>query len=178
MLRGMLQFGSLMIVIGSLLHATFFVLADRALRPPPASPSKRVSHGGLVSAEPPISGIELAAGLGCIEVVLLLIYNIVAVHLNAGGVEAAVIAPILAAGATTSAVASLYTLLTLVNSIHAGVFFVLLHEIGAVEAALMKALQSESDHARSIASCASVVHEVHDSSSAYSDQSWNLLQGD
>ena len=33
--------GSLMIVVGSLLHATFFVLADRLLRPPPASPAPR-----------------------------------------------------------------------------------------------------------------------------------------
>jgi hypothetical protein len=31
----------LMIVVGSLLHATFFVLADRLLRPPPASPAPR-----------------------------------------------------------------------------------------------------------------------------------------
>ena len=37
-----------------------------------------------------------------------------------------------------------YALLLLVNGLHAGVFFVLLHEVGAVQAALMKALQSES----------------------------------
>jgi hypothetical protein len=140
---GMLQFGSLLIVVGSLLHATFFVLADRALRPPPTSPSNRLSHGGMVSGEPPISGMELATALGCIEAVLLLVYNIVVIQLTVGGFEAAVIAPILAAGSTTSAVASLYALLTLVNGVHAGVFFVLLYEMGAVGAALMKALQSE-----------------------------------
>ena len=102
-----------MIVVGSLLHATFFVLADRALRPPPTSPSSRPSHGRMVSAETPISGIELAAALGCIEVALLLIYNTMVVQLNGGGFKAAVIAPILATGSTTSVVASLYALLTL-----------------------------------------------------------------
>lgn len=58
--------------------------------------------------EPPISGVELAAALGCIELVLLLVYNVAAVHLIAGGVDAALIAPIAAAGSSPSAVASLY----------------------------------------------------------------------
>ena len=130
-----------MIVVGSLLHATFFVLADRMLRPPPSSPASRVSHSGVTSATP-ITGVELAATLGCIELVLLLVYTGAVVEFDAGGVEVALVAPILAAGSSIRVVASLYALLVVMNGLHAGVFFVLLHELGAVQAALMKALQS------------------------------------
>lgn len=136
------QFGSLMIVFGSLLHATFFVLADRMLRPPPSSPCNRASHGGVSSGEPLITGVELAATLGCIELVLLVVYTGIVVEFDAGGVEVALVAPIVAAGSSIPVVASLYALLVLMNGLHAGVFFVLLHELGAVQAALMKALQS------------------------------------
>ena len=133
-----------MIVVGSLLHATFFVLADRMLRPPPSSPYSRVSQGGVTSAAPLITGVELATTLGCIELVLLLVYIGAVVEFDAGGVEIALVAPIAAAGSSIRVVASLYALLVAMNGLHAGVFFVLLHELGAVQAALMKALQSTS----------------------------------
>ena len=135
--------GSAMIVAGSLLHATFFVLADRLLRPPPGSPTGIGGH--QLHA---VSAVELSCALGLVELVILLVYNSCVVSAF-GGVNDIVLAPIAAAAVSTKsdgdaalAVAGLYAALAVVNGIHAGVFFVLLKKLGAVRAALMKALQT------------------------------------
>lgn len=130
--------------MGSLLHATFFVLADRLLRPPPGSPAGGVGGHRLHA----VSAVELSSALGMAELLILLVYNGCVVSAF-GGVNDIILAPIAAAAISTDsggdaavAVAWLYVALAVVNGLHAGVFFILLKQIGAVRAALMKALQT------------------------------------
>ncbi len=78
-----------------------------------------------------------------LELCILMLYNALVVEVFGGGVADTLLAPIAAAGGSVAGVCGLYVLLAVVNGLHAGVFFVLLRQLGAVQAALMKALQSE-----------------------------------
>ena len=76
--------GSALIVVGSLLHATFFVLADRLLQPPPPPPPTHTQvdsatwwsgtdEGGGQPQPPPLSPVQLSGASPCAALALVII---------------------------------------------------------------------------------------------------------
>lgn len=183
--------GSLMVVLGSLLHAIFFVLAEKLLNPSGRGrtavaaaeiPRPRAASGGdgsrgsrsdrsLRARKGRLTPTQLSGMLGAVELLLLLGYN--GALLRVGGIEKQMCVPfafdvpvflliyylfmlfsphppvhrvratpIARAGASMHFVGALYGALVVVNAVHAASFFALLHRLGSVGAALMKAFQT------------------------------------
>ncbi|KNC82788.1 hypothetical protein SARC_04921 [Sphaeroforma arctica JP610] len=114
--------GVLVVLLGSALHSYFFVLSERIMY-------QRI-----------LSDAQLCAGVGLAETVLFSAY--IAFVCGCFGTHEKLFSSMDDANTSLGYATMLWLSAAVVNSVHAGSFFIILGELGAVESALLKIIQT------------------------------------
>eukprot|EP00521_Asterionellopsis_glacialis_P014409 CAMPEP_0195305114 /NCGR_PEP_ID=MMETSP0707-20130614/35693_1 /TAXON_ID=33640 /ORGANISM="Asterionellopsis glacialis, Strain CCMP134" /LENGTH=336 /DNA_ID=CAMNT_0040369139 /DNA_START=374 /DNA_END=1384 /DNA_ORIENTATION=- len=140
--------GSVVVLVGCILHSAFFVMSEISLlgnRTTSTSRRTSTTNSSSTNTEPEVSAPLWSCCLGSIESICMAFW--VFTGIQRGGFQAREgdgdpsIGPATTMCSSTDFIKG-FSILLLVDAVHAGAFFLLLKEIGAVGSALLKGMQT------------------------------------